>query len=162
MNFGIASQGTGNSTEPRKEQRRQFFMAAGGAALALMVAASLGAWQAREHAGGTTTGVGVSDGVQRDAAAGRQTEGGDSLAEWIAVQQRLGVQAGADTAGGVVYIVRSDEEARLLRQAFADADALRVAHGQRPAAAEVIATELPAATIELLPRAPHTTFIDLR
>jgi hypothetical protein len=117
MNVGITSHQTIDRIGERKERRRQFFRAAGGAALALMVATALGGWQVRQDAGGATTGSGVrrevasrrSDGmgdmarrshIQAHPGAA-QPDTGDSLAEWIAVQKRLEDQDRANTTGGV-------------------------------------------------------------
>lgn len=70
MTIGIARHRMDKRTEKQTARRRPFLMAAGGAALALIVAASLGAWQVREHAGGVTSGAISSERVPPATQAG--------------------------------------------------------------------------------------------
>jgi hypothetical protein len=108
MNFPISA----GRTDERKEQRKGFLMAVGGVALALTVAAGLGAWQTRQHHGSAGASTAVTE--QHHTTAGQAgTLGG--VSERIAVQAGLAAVSEAPALGGVAESIRVQEA--LLRQA---------------------------------------------
>ena len=136
MNVGIASHGT----DGRKEQRRQFWMAAGGAALALMVAASLGTWLM---------------GRAGDPRVGEQPAASPPVPAAPAVR--------AEASPPVVYLVATPEQAAYALRFSADINALRAELGQpqESVGALVVGPDLTLA-LDALPGAPGTRYYDLR
>jgi hypothetical protein len=126
---------------PQQGQFRRRWLVAG-AVFVLVAGTGLATWQA--------TG-------QRDAAPIRPATSalaGDNVAP---------TAIGHPGDGAVIYLVRSEEDAALIRRFASELGGSSAASGQGPASASVLVTDFDAASVAAaLPDAPGKSFVDLR
>jgi hypothetical protein len=127
---------TSATTVARKQARNQRLGALGGLALALALAAGIGAWQIAGQPDTAMTGV-PSTAMDVSATTAR-------------------------TMAPIVYIVSSWEDMELLRRVEEEANRHRHVAGLPSIRDDVLVTDLDAAVIAELPATPGTTFVDLR